>query len=159
MIGRTPQKPIMEYYIYYQGEYAKHAQRDERAFATRDAAEAARRQRARELGTHRETVMNGMRVESVGEAEQAKEYLENTYIQEIPTGRYTTPPPSSLSPTRNTSTTRPPDPTTPTNPEMDDIIKRLKGGTKGGVSFDGDGQDIGGRLKDGTTTIPLIAKG
>jgi hypothetical protein len=158
MIGRTPQKPITEYYIYFKGEYAKHAQRDERAFTTREAAETARQLRARELGTHRETIINGIRVESVGEAEQAKEYLENTYIQEVPTGRYTTPSPSSPSPTRKTSTTRPPDSTMPTNPEMDDILKRLKGVTKGGVSFDGDGQDIGGRLKDGTTTIPSSPK-
>jgi len=158
MIGRTPQKPITEYYIYYRGEYAKHAQRDNRAFNTREAAEAARQRRARELGTHRETIINGMRVESVSEAEQAKEYLENTYIQEVPTGRYTTPPPSSPSPTRNSATTRPPDSTKPLNPEMEDILKRLKGGTKSGVSFDGDGKDIGGRLKDGTATIPSSRK-
>ena len=158
MIGQTPQKPIMEYYIYYQGEYTKYAQRDERAFTSREAAEAARRQRARELGTHRATVINGIRVESVGEAEQAKEYLQNTYIREVPTGRYTTPPPSTPSPARKTSTTQPPDPTKPTNPAEDGILKRLKGGAKGGVSFDGDGKDIGGRLKDGTATIPSSQK-
>ena len=158
MIGQTPQKPIMEYYIYYQGEYTKYAQRDERAFTSREAAEAARQQRARELGTHRATVINGIRVESVGEAEQAKEYLQNTYIREVPTGRYTTPPPSTPSPARKTSTTQPPDSTKPTNPAEDGILKRLKGGAKGGVSFDGDGKDIGGRLKDGTATIPSSQK-
>ncbi len=154
MIGQTPRKPIMEYYIYYQGEYTKYAQRDERAFATRDAAEAARQEKAREIGTHRVSVIDGIRVESVDEAEQARLYLKNTYIKEVPTGRYTTPPPSTSTPKGSSSENRRSGSTKPTNPEMDDILKRLKGVKTEGVSFDGDGRDIGGRLKDGTTTVP-----
>jgi len=151
MIGRTSQKPIMEYYIYYRGEYAKQAVRDEHAFATKGAAEAARQQRAREIGTHREDVVNGMRVESVGEAAQAKEYLDNTYIKEVPTGRYTTPPPSLKPPSSGGSSVNRPPSAKPTDSIGNDIGSRLKTGTIEGVSFDGDGVDIRGRLKRGTT--------
>jgi hypothetical protein len=134
MIGRAFQQQIMEYYIYYRGNLAGfvHQQRYEHAFATRAEAEKARQQAARDTGG------------------DPQDFLADTYIKEVPTGRYTTPPPNPVpSPSglrRRTPTTV--SPTSPTNTagaganqtnnfEADkaDLLKTMKGIDSGGLDL------------------------
>ena len=82
MSGRASQQQIMEYYIYYQGDWAKYSgqQRFEKAFKTWKEAEEARQKAAADT--------RGL----------AESFLRDTYIKEIPTGWYTDPPSKPVSP-------------------------------------------------------------
>lgn len=139
--GWTFQKQIMEYYIYYQGQWAEYSgqQRYERAFATWEEAENARQKAALDAG--------GL----------AESFLRDTYIKEVPTGRYTTPtqdtPETSPSP-RGKGQIQSPAKSGPTNKTDNSSLEgRLKGGTTAGSSSGGDGKDLSGRLKGGTTAV------
>ncbi len=118
-IGRPSQQQIMEYYIYYRGSLASYyGERYDHAFATFEEAERARQKAA---------------IDTRGDAEN---FLANTYIKEVPTGRYTNPAPEADAPAVKTPGTRTPvrpGPTTPARrgPEAGetdhrDILKRLK---------------------------------
>ncbi len=135
--GKSAQRQIMEYYIYYKGSFIQYyGQRYEHAYATREEAEKARQQAA---------------IDTRGGAE---DFLAHTYIEEVPTGRYITEPaqpdptlppatPTSPEPTppptiSTSPQTSPPAPvnntirTTPTTPSFDqgkkDLVRRLKRG-------------------------------
>jgi len=149
LTGRAVQQQVMEYYIYFKPEAAsQYPERYEHAFATREEAEEWRQNKARELGTHTE----GVGVESTHEAEQAAFFLDNSYIKEVPTGRYTAAPSTTTSPAAK----RPANPANSgkqevSDSERNDLLSRLKKETST-ASFDGDNRDLAGRLKSGTST-------
>jgi hypothetical protein len=154
MIGREFQRQIMEYYIYFKPEAAQqgYPQRVERAFATKKEAEEARQKMARDIGTHREGVVGGIGIESVNDAAREEFFLANSYIKEVPTGRYTaatsTPTPSAVKPAANPANSGKQE---VSDSERDDLLRRLKKETST-TSFDGDNRDLTGRLKSGTST-------
>jgi hypothetical protein len=139
--GWASQKQIMEYYIYYQGDWAKYSgqQRYEYAFATWEEAERARQKAAVDTG--------GL----------AESFLRDTYIKEVPTGRYTTPtqdaPETSPSPQGQGQIRNQPKSGRTNKPDNSSLVGRLKGRTTAGSSSGGDGKDISSRLKGGTTAV------
>jgi len=139
--GWTFQKQIMEYYIYYRGQLAEYSgqQRYEQAFATWEEAENARQKAALDTG--------GL----------AESFLRDSYIKEVPTGRYTAPtqdtPETSPSP-QGQGQIQSPAKSGPTNKtDNSPLAGRLKGGTTAGSSSGGDGKDISGRLKGEATPV------
>jgi hypothetical protein len=136
----TLQTQIMEYYIYYKGDWARHSgrERHEQAFKTWNEAEEARQKAA---------------VDTQGLDESV---LRDTYIKEVPTGRYTTPPVANPSPAGSPPVKRPPAGSTTTTPrtttsqnnfESDNakLIDKLNE-TIATASFDGDKADLLGAL-------------
>ncbi len=142
------QRQIMEYYIYFSDEYVRQLgrQRYEHAYATREEAEKARQKAA---------------LDTLGAAES---FLRNSYIKEVPTGRYTSPPPSTPSPGGTPSgnpgpvSPKPPSwkpvPPKPGNPETEDFSRRLKGRTTPASSTSGEEKDLINRLKGRKPTEP-----
>jgi hypothetical protein len=145
MIGRTFQRQIMEYYIYYRGVLLEQlrthtglrGERYEHAFATWEEAERSRQQAAIDTGG------------------DPADFLRETYIKEVPTGRYTTRTPQTESPAVGTTVNQTLNRANPANLERErqeafdrgqkELTMSLKGGTSTSVPA----------FKTGTTTLPL----
>ncbi len=129
-IGQTVRKQIMEYYIYYKGSFVTvFGVRYEHAYATWDEAEKARQKAA---------------VDTRGGAE---DFLANTYVKEVPTGRYVDLPSQLAAPSPQPAPTTPP-PANPAPPppsnnfqnEKDALLRDLKAGGTLESSTDGGGR-------------------
>ncbi len=155
--GRPLQTQIMEYYIYFKGKFPQFRDREriEQAFATKEEAEEARQEIAREGEIHREWYdpASGSWMGTAGEKEAARQFLEDTYIKEVPTGRYADEPATSPEPEARPR----PDPAVAAARRAEferrkqEIIARLRTGIATS-SFDGDRGNPINRLKDGTST-------
>jgi hypothetical protein len=133
--ARPLQKQIMEYYIYYRPALAQqiHQERYEHAFATWEDAEKARQQAA--LDTH-------------GDAEN---FLNNTFVKEVPTGRYETSSPEPSTTQRAPATSSPASAPAQPGTAKEEPQVTLRDGTTGGLTLR-TGSEAGLRLRDGSTS-------